>query len=126
MGVIVKRALPFIRYPGHRPVQAIQGRLPLFHEILPPTRPQQTRRSSRRAVALQPPWTAAEAAAMAPPGASSASIRPTWAPAATPAPCTRRPVVAFQRRRRKGRYNEILPSHPERSEASLTCHEIHR
>ena len=33
MGVTVKRALPFIRYPGHRPVQATQGRLPLFHEL---------------------------------------------------------------------------------------------
>ncbi len=33
MGVTIKRALPFIRYPGHKPVQATQGRLPLFHEL---------------------------------------------------------------------------------------------
>ena len=28
MGVAVKRALPFLRYPGHKPAQATQGRLP--------------------------------------------------------------------------------------------------
>ena len=28
MGVLVKRALPFLRYPGHRPVQATQEQLP--------------------------------------------------------------------------------------------------
>ena len=33
MGVTIKKALPFIRYPGHRPIQATQGRLPLFQEL---------------------------------------------------------------------------------------------
>ena len=30
MGVVLKRALPFLRFPGHRPAPARQGELPLF------------------------------------------------------------------------------------------------
>ena len=37
MGVVLKRALPFIHFPGYRPSSSRQGRLPLFEE---PTRKQ--------------------------------------------------------------------------------------
>ena len=33
MGVVVRRATPFVRFPGHRPVHATQGRLPMFQEL---------------------------------------------------------------------------------------------
>ena len=32
MGVVLKRALPFLRFPGHRPAPGKQGELPLFEE----------------------------------------------------------------------------------------------
>ena len=33
MGVVVKRALPFVRFPGHKPQQATQGQLPMFQGL---------------------------------------------------------------------------------------------
>ena len=33
MGAVVKRALPFIVFSGHRPVQAVQGRLPMLQAL---------------------------------------------------------------------------------------------
>ena len=32
MGVVLKRAMPFLRFPGHKPVPAKQGELALFPE----------------------------------------------------------------------------------------------
>ena len=32
MGVVLKRALPFLRFPGHKPAPAKQGELALFRE----------------------------------------------------------------------------------------------
>lgn len=34
MGVVLKRALPFLRFPGHKPAPAKQSELPLFRERL--------------------------------------------------------------------------------------------
>ena len=33
MGVITKRALPFLRFPGHRPAQAVQGSFPMLQAL---------------------------------------------------------------------------------------------
>ena len=44
MGVVLKRALPFLRFPGHKPTPARQAELPLFQEQLatPPQPSKQT------------------------------------------------------------------------------------
>ena len=43
MGVVLKRALPFVRFPGHKPTQAVQGRLPMLQALSAnPAPPQQT------------------------------------------------------------------------------------
>lgn len=34
MGVVLKRALPFLRFPGHKPAPAKQSEMPLFRERL--------------------------------------------------------------------------------------------
>jgi predicted DNA-binding helix-hairpin-helix protein len=40
MGVVLKRALRFIRFPGHKPVRAKQGMLPLFESLSADPAPQ--------------------------------------------------------------------------------------
>ena len=45
MGVVLKRALPFLRFPGHKPAAAKQSEMPLFRERLadaPAPPPQET------------------------------------------------------------------------------------
>ena len=43
MGVVMKRALPFLRFPGHKPTPAKQAELPLFQEQ--PARTQPSKRA---------------------------------------------------------------------------------
>ncbi len=47
MGVVMKRALPFLRFPGHKPTPAKQAEMPLFQE-----RPAKTAQPSKRAMEL--------------------------------------------------------------------------
>ncbi len=47
MGVVLKRALPFLRFPGHRPTPARQAELPL-----PPDQPVQSTQPSKRTMEL--------------------------------------------------------------------------
>ena len=44
MGVVLKRALPFLRFPGHKPTPARQAELPLFQEQ-PATPPQPSKQT---------------------------------------------------------------------------------
>ena len=44
MGVVLKRALPFLRFPGHKPTPAKQAELPLFQEQ-PATPPQPSKQT---------------------------------------------------------------------------------
>ena len=47
MGVVMKRALPFLRFPGHKPTPAKQVEMPLFQE-----QPAKTAQPSKRAMEL--------------------------------------------------------------------------
>lgn len=47
MGVVMKRALPFLRFPGHKPTPARQVEMPLFQE-----QPAKAARPSKRAMEL--------------------------------------------------------------------------
>lgn len=63
MGVVLKRALPFLRFPGHKPAPAKQSELPLFRE--------------RLAEAPAPQQAAALHAAHASSGCASCPLTPT-------------------------------------------------
>ncbi len=47
MGVVMKRALPFLRFPGHKPTPAKQAEMPLFQE-----QPSKAAQPSKRAMEL--------------------------------------------------------------------------